>query len=73
MNGRFLVTTEFEFENPRDELLRIRRTIYTVMELENFIHYKDRLNAAAVPFCSMSAWRGKWSWMELRASNRVGR
>jgi len=45
------VTPEFEFPS-RDELLRISRTIYTVMELENFINDQDRLNAA-VPFWSM--------------------
>lgn len=53
-NGRFLVVTEWEFENPNDQIRRIKRTTYTVMEIESFINNKDRLNAP-VPF-----WSERW-------------
>jgi hypothetical protein len=57
VNGRFLVVTEYEYENPNDEIRRIRRTTYRVLETEFFINDKDRLSAP-VSFWSESA--GGW-------------
>jgi hypothetical protein len=54
-NGRFLVLTEREYDNPDPRAVRrIVRTTYRVMEAENFINSKDRLTTPA-PFWSESA------------------
>lgn len=58
-NGRFLVLTEREYDNPDPHAVkRIVRTTYQVMESETFINSKDRLITSA-PFWSESAlsWR----------------
>lgn len=53
INGQFLVVTEYEYANPDNDIARIRRTTYRVMQLERFINSKDRL-IAPVPFWSES-------------------
>jgi hypothetical protein len=54
-NGRFLVLTETEYDNPDPRAVRrIVRTTYQVMEAEMFINRKDRLVTPA-PFWSESA------------------
>jgi hypothetical protein len=54
-NGRFLVLTEREYDNPDPHAVRrIVRTTYQVMESETFINSKDRLTTPA-PFWSESA------------------
>jgi hypothetical protein len=54
-NGRFLVLTEREYDNPDPQAVRrIVRTTYHVIEAETFVNNKDRLNTPA-PFWSESA------------------
>jgi len=54
-NGRFLVLTEREYDNPNPHAVRkIVRTTYQVLETETFINSKDRLYTPA-PLWSDSA------------------
>lgn len=54
-NGKFLVLTKRECDNPNSQATRrIVRTTYQVMEAETFINSKDRLNTPA-PLWSESA------------------
>lgn len=67
-NGRFLVLTEREYDNPDPHVVRrIVRTTYQVMEAETFINNsRDRLNTPAT-FWSDSA----LSWQVAHEGNRI--
>jgi hypothetical protein len=48
-NGKFLVVTEWEFENPEQQGPHvIKKSIYRVLRVESFINAKDRLDSNSV-------------------------
>jgi hypothetical protein len=54
-NGRFLVVTERQYDNPDPHVVRrILRTTYRVMETEAFLNSKDRLSSPA------RFWSDRW-------------